>query len=668
MRPVIAFLTSGLLLVQGTLAEATLPPAPLPTYTPAERRHWAFQPIQAVTPPAFTAAADKAWVRTPIDAFILDKLIKEGLRPAPPADRATLLRRATFDLWGLPPAPADIAAFVNDRAPNAWEKVIDRLLASPHYGERWAQHWLDVVRFGESDGFEYDTHRREAWRYRDYVIHSFNVDKPYGQFLREQLAGDEIAPNNETLRIAAGFQRLAPLRQNAGNQEVASSRNEVLTEMTNVVGAAFLGVTLGCARCHDHKFDAIRQSDYYRMQAYFAAAQDHEVPLTSAEQQAAWKAQSTAIEKEIKDMKTAMKGMRGAELSRMEQRVKDAEARMPEPLPTLYSVQNDPAKTKPMHVLQRGDFERPGAPVGMRPLGILTDANLPDLPVTTDKPRTRLAEWIMADKNPLPARVLANRLWHFHFGRGIVSTPNDFGRMGSRPSHRELLDYLATDLRSNGWTIKRLHRQILLSSTYQQATKNPLAKAAETKDPERAWLWAFPRHRLDAEQIRDSMFAAAGVLNLKAGGPSVITPVDPDLTKLLYKPSQWAVNPDQSEHARRSIYLFQKRNLRLPFMEVFDAPDRALSCARRDSSTHAPQALEMLNGDISNFAAEQFAARLLKEAGPSPARQADLAYRLAIGRAPSPAERQAALAFLAKQPLREFALAVFNLNAFLYVN
>ena len=663
MRSVIALLVSGFL-----LAESALPPAPLPTYTAAERRHWSFQPISAPATPAFTAAADRAWVRTPIDGFVLEKLRKEGLRPAPPAGRSTLLRRATFDLWGLPPTPADLDSFAKDPSPQAWEKQVDRLLASPHYGERWAQHWLDVVRFAESDGYEYDTHRREAWRYRDYVIHAFNSDKPYDEFVREQLAGDEINPNNETLRVASGFQRLAPLRKNAGNQEVASSRNEELTEMTNVVGAGFLGVTLGCARCHDHKFDPIRHSDYYRIQAYFSAAQAQEVPLTSPEAQAAWKQKTEALEKELKELKSAMKNMKGNELSRMTIQVRDLETALPAPLPSLYSVRNEMAETKPIHILPRGDHERPGAPVGMRPLGILVDGHLPDLPVTTEKPRSRLAEWITAKENPLTARVMANRLWQSHFGRGLVATANDFGRMGARPSHRELLDNLAVDMRDHGWNLKRMHRQILLSNTYQQSTRSPLAAQAEVKDPERTWLWAFPRHRLDAEQIRDSMLAAAGALNLKAGGPSIITPVDPDLPKLLYKPDQWAIHPDAAEHARRSVYLFQKRNLRLPFMEVFDAPDRSLSCARRDASTHAPQALELLNGDLSNYAAQQFALRLAKEAGAAPARQIALAYQLAIGRRPSPAEHLAATAFLKTQPLREFALALFNLNAFLYVN
>ena len=663
MRPFIALLSAASLLC----AEANVGTAPIPTYTPAEKRHWAFQPVTKPAPPEFTAAADRAWIKNPIDAFILERLNKDGLRPAPAADRASLIRRATFDVWGLPPTPAEVDAFVNDRSAQAWEKVVDRLLGGPQYGERWAQHWLDVVRFAESDGFEYDTHRADAWRYRDYVIHAFNSDKRYDEFVKEQLAGDELNPRNEQYRIAAGFQRLGALRKNAGNQEVASSRNEVLTEMTNIVGSAFLGVTLGCARCHDHKFDAIRQSDYYRIQGYFAQTHENEVPLATAEEQAAWKAKADAVDQEVKEMRSRMKKMMGAELAEMQKKVAEKEQEKPEPLPALYSVLNDPAKMSPIHLLARGDHQARGAAVGMRPLGVLTQQ--PELPLATDKPRTKLAEWIFSDENPLTARVMANRLWHFHFGRGIVATPNDFGRMGSRPTHRELLDYLASELREGGWTLKQLHRQILLSNTYQQSVNNPaMAKLGGEKDPDRTLLWAFPRKRLEAEQIRDGMLAVAGVLNPKQGGPSILIPVDEDLVQLLYKPSQWKVTADASEHNRRSIYLMQKRNLRVPFMEVFDSPDRAISCARRDASTHAPQALELLNGDISNQAARGFAERLKKEAGPVAAKQVDLAYRLVAGRLPTAAEKRAGLTFLASQPLTEFALAMLNTNAFLYVN
>ena len=666
MRLATALFSSILMAAEAPVAP-TYPHAPMPSYTAAEKRHWSFQPIAVAPVPAFKAPADKAWAANPIDAFILERLAKEGLRPAPRADRITLLRRAALDLTGLPPTPAEVDAFVADQSPQAWAKVVNRLLASPAYGERWAQHWLDVVRFGESEGFEYDNHRPDAWRYRDYVVQAFNADKPYPEFVKEQLAGDEMNPNHEQLRIASGFQRLGAIRRNAGNQEVASSRNEVLTEMTNIVGSAFLGMTLGCARCHDHKFDAIKQSDYYRVQGYFASTVDSDVPLTSTADQAAWKEKFDAVEGSLKTMQSKMKTLKGDELVRMQAQYKAAEESLPEPLPALFSVKNDAEKTSPIHLLARGEYALKGATVGMRPPGILAGPDWPELPLTTGKPRTKLAEWMFNAHNPLPARVMANRVWGYHFGRGIVATPNDFGRMGSRPTHRELLDYLAAQYQSNGWQLKPLHRQILMSNTYQQSVNNP-AKLGAQKDPDKTLWWAFPRKRLDAEQLRDSMLAVSGELNSKLGGSSVLLPVQPELVNLLYKPHQWVATKDATEYNRRSLYLIQKRNLRLPFMEVFDLPDRTGSCARRESSTHAPQALEMLNGETSNRLAKAFAARLKSEAGPVVSKQVDLAYRLATGRLPSLTEKQAAVAFLRTQPLEEFSLAILNLNAFIYVN
>ncbi|HYO79855.1 MAG TPA: DUF1553 domain-containing protein, partial [Bryobacteraceae bacterium] len=326
---------------------------------------------------------------------------------------------------------------------------------------------------------------------------------------------------------------------------------------------------------------------------------------------------------------------------------------------------NDRERASPNHVLDRGDHQNKGEKVGMRPLGVLLPDGTPEL--TTDKPRTTLAQWITTPDHPLTARVAVNRIWVTHFSRGIVATPNDFGRMGSRPSHPELLDYLANKFVEGGWKWKPVHREILLSSTYRQSSRSPLAKVAAEKDAENKLLWQFPRRRLDAEQLRDAMLSVSGVLNPKAGGPSVIVPVDKELVNLLYKPSQWKIDADPSQHDRRSIYLLAKRNLRLPFMEVFDAPDLQISCARRDASTHAPQALELLNGDLSNRLAEAFAARLEREHPKSRTGQIDLAYRLTTGRVPTAPERQIALQFLKTQPAREFALAMLNLNKFLYV-
>jgi hypothetical protein len=640
----------------------------LEKYTPAEHRHWSFQKRAHPDVPQFSDPSDKAWAKTPIDAFILSRLKKESLRPAPKASKSTLIRRAYFDLTGLPPTPQEIDAFVRDKSPDAWAKLVDKLLTSPEYGEKWGNHWLDVVRFGETDGFEYDTFRNDAWRYRDYVIQAFNSDKPYDQFIREQLAGDEIDPKNEITRTAAGFQRLGAVRKNAGNQAVASSRNETLTEMTNIVGSALLGATLGCARCHNHKFDPFRHTDYYRIQAYFAGTFENDVSLATPEQQSAWNAKNEEHEKEMKALRDQMKELKGPALEKMQAKLAEMKDNPPPPLPAIFSVADDPSKATPIYTLARGDANNKGQQVGPRPLGILLPEDVPELPKDATKPRLQLANWVVDSENPLTARVIVNRIWEYHFGQGIVGTPNDFGRMGLRPTHPELLDFLANQFIETGWHFKSMHRMILMSSAYQQDSIGADEKTAEEKDGDDKLLWKFPRRRLEAEEIRDAALQVAGKLNLKMGGPSVIVPIDQELVNLLYKPSQWTVTPDETDHYRRSIYLLHKRNLRLPFMEVFDGPDFQISCPRREMSTHPPQALELLNGDFSNQMADALADRLVKEAGKDHAKQVDLAYRLAAGRAPSLKEKQLAVAFLQKQPLREFALAVFNLNAFLYVN
>jgi len=641
--------------------------APLGTYTPVERRHWAFVKRSQPEVPKFTLAADRAWVKSPIDAFILARLKKENLRPSPEADRTTLVRRLYFDLTGLPPTPKEVSQFAADKSADAYSKLVDQLLNSPHYGERWGQHWLDVVRFAETDGFEYDTHRKDAWRYRDYVIRAFQNDKPYDRFLTEQLAGDEIAPKEDETLVAAGFNRLGPLRKNAGNQEVASSRNEVLTEMTNVIGSALLGVTLGCARCHDHKFDPIRQSDYYRIQAYFAAAQPQDIPRASLEEQAAYKEKSAELEKQVRELRRGMRTATADEKQARIKKIEEIQENMPEPPAGLHSMSDDLEHRSPINLLQRGDYQNKGDAVGMRPLGVLLPDGTPELPKDVKQPRAELAKWVADAENPLTARVMVNRIWQYHFGRGIVATPNDFGRMGVRPTHPELLDYLANEFVKSGFSVKHVHRLILNSSAYRQSSATVNAAAAE-KDPENSLLWKFNRRRLEAEEIRDAMLAVSGQLNAKQGGPSVIVPIDKTLVSALYKPSQWAVNKDPADHSRRSIYLIAKRNLRLPFMEVFDAPDTLGSCPRRESSTHAPQALELLNGDLANQEAEALAKRLVSEAGPDAAKQVNLAYRLVAGRPPRLKELEQSVAFLKSQSPREFALAMLNLNAFLYVN
>ena len=658
MRTLLA-LTICLELVASTVA-------PLGKYTAVERRHWAFQPRSNPILPKFESPADKRFVRNPIDAFVLARLHKAEVAPSAPASKEVLVRRVYFDLTGLPPTPQQVQAYVNDKRPDAWSRLIHQLLDSPHYGERWGQHWLDVVRFAETDGFEYDTHRTEAYRYRDYVIRAFQNDKPYDRFLTEQLAGDEIAPQEQESVIAAGFNRLGPLRKNAGNQEVASSRNEVLTEMTNAVGAALLGVTLGCARCHDHKFDPIRQSDYYRMQAYFASTLENDFPLTSREDRTTWEATIKPIDAKIKKMQGEMAKSDPVTQEAIGKQIAELESAKPPPPPTLYSVKNDMAKASPMHLLARGDYAAKGDSVGMRPMGImLPEGTAEDKDL--QQPRARLAGWVTSKENPLTARVMVNRIWQYHFGQGLVVTANDFGRMGGRPSHPELLDFLANEFVESGYSVKHIHKLILSSSTWMQASDTKNVKAA-TDDPENKLLWKFSRRRLSAEELRDSMLMVSGNLNLKQGGPSVIVPIEKELLSALYNPTQWKVTPDNNEHKRRSIYLMVKRNLHLPMMEVFDAPDGLVSCARRESSTHAPQALELLNGTFSNEQAEALAAKLAKSSGGKPEKMVDQAYQLVAGRLPSIKERLVAIEFARTATPHEFALAMLNLSAFIYVN
>jgi hypothetical protein len=641
-------------LTAGALFAATIG-----NYTPVERRHWSFQPRSNPVVPSGAAQ--------PIDAFVISKLAEKGLKLAPPADRRTLIRRVYFDLTGLPPTPEQVERFVRDPSPKAWEALVDRLLDSPAYAERSATHWFDVVRFAESDGYEYDTPRPMMWKYRDYVIRSFEHDKPYDQFIREQLAGDEIDPANEEMRVAAGFHRLGGFRKNAGNQDAAYNRNEVLVEMTNVIGSGIMGLTMGCARCHDHKFDPIRQKDYYRLQAFFASTQHKDIPQYTPEEEAAWKKRNGEVEKEMAVLRKSLPLMDGPERAAIEKKLQEKELELPEPLPVLNTVEDDPKQFVPVHVLARGNSAAPGDEVAPAPPGVMLGAGAEEWPAKMDKPRLALANWIANPDNPLTARVMVNRIWQSHFGRGIVATPNDFGRMGTRPTHPELLDWLANRFVESGYRIKAMHRLILLSDTYKQSYLATAPAVAKEKDPDDRFLWRFPRQRLEAEQLRDQILQVSGKLNPQRGGPSVIVPIEAELMNLLYKPSQWIVNPDRQQYYRRSVYLIEKRNMRLPLLEVFDSPDRLLSCARREQSTHAPQALELMNGKFTEEMSVAFADRLLKEAGPSHARQVDRAFLLALGRAPVLLERRAALRFLEKNPLREFALSMFLVNDFLYV-
>ena len=441
--------------------------------------HWSFHKRGRPAIPRFHDPARRAWIRNAVDAFVLARLDREGLRPAAEADQRTLIRRVCFDLTGLPPTPEQIGDFVASKDPLAYEKLVDRLLASPHYGERWGRHWLDVVRFAETEGFEYDRHRPGAWRYRDYVIRSFNDDKPYDQFVREQLAGDEIAPGQADMEVAVGFYRLGPIRRNAGNPKVAFSRNEVLTEMTDSIGAVFLGLTVGCARCHDHKFDDFSQADYYRLQAFLAQVQEHNIVLADAKTKADWEGRTRKIQAEVKRIKQALETADGEERMRMRAKLAEMQRRMPPPLPTISSIHDAPGERTAIHVLKRGDPDRKGKPVGMRvPSALLATKPTRATPVPPNCRRTRRIRALFSLPGSTIRTILSPRAYWSIVSGSIISGAASWRRRTISASTavrrviRELLDYLANVFLANGRRLKPLHRLILLSSTYRQMSRS----------------------------------------------------------------------------------------------------------------------------------------------------------------------------------------------------
>jgi hypothetical protein len=693
-------------------------------FSPKKKNHWAWKPpVRSEVP----AVKNEGWVRNSIDAFILAKLEAAGLQPAASAKREQLIRRVTFDLIGLPPTPAEIDAFVNDSSANAWEKVIDRLLASPHYGERWGRHWLDLARFADSNGYEHDEIRPDAWRYRDYVIRSFNEDKPYDRFIKEQLAGDELYPDDPDALIATGFNLLGP--DMTDNASQVQRRQNTLDDMTDTAGLVFLGMTVGCARCHNHKFEPILQSDFYRLQAFFVAADFRsDLPVADRERRLAHERAMQKYQALIKPTTDALAELEGPhrlklrqakiaklaeaarvahqtpaesrtplqkELVRSTERflvvnVKDIMAAMPEENRLQYKRLQDELRKFDSHKLaalpaamglkekgdpapktfllfrgelnNRGDEVQPGVPVILtpgheeKPLAIQSPS-----PQTSGR-RASLANWIASPDHPLTARVMVNRLWQHHFGRGIVPTASDFGVRGQPPSHAELLDWLATELVARGWSLKYMHKLMLLSATYQQSTV-ATPQAAKT-DPNNDLFSRMNRLRLEGEIVRDSLLTVSGRLNPKMGGPGVF-PVIP--VEALRQAKDWKVSPDPAEHARRTIYLFARRNLRVPFLDPFDLPDSNHSCPKREQSTTAPQALALLNSADVLEAAKALAARLEKETSTSEERIA-LGYRLALGRQPTQSELSLARDFLDQSPLSEFCRALFNLNEFVYLD
>jgi hypothetical protein len=675
--------------------------------TPAKNvpdKPWAFRTPQR---PVVPAVAAKAWVRNPIDAFTLAAMEKAGVRPAEEADRVTILRRLSFDLTGLPPTPEEVAAFLQDRAPDAYDKIVDRLLASPRYGERWAMYWLDLVRFAESDGFKADDTRPLAWRYRDYVIDAFNHDKPYDRFILEQLAGDELFPDDPAALVATGFNRHGPTEHNAKNIEL--HRQEILNDMTDTTGLVFLGLTVGCARCHDHKYDPILHTDYYRLQAFFAAFRNkNDQALAKADELAeyekgmqTWREQTAALQKKMADLDAPyrqkminvnkvkydkflqdsydmpasqrtplqqqfadmfalqLKVDRTAMVKSMKEPVKkDYEALAaelakfdhlkPKAPPASMSLTDIGPAAPATYLLKRGDYKNKGKELEPGFLAIFDPAPavIPPPPpgATTTGRRTVLAKWLAQPDHPLTARVMVNRLWQHHFGRGIVGTASDFGAIGDQPTHPELVDWLATEFVKEGWSLKKMHRLMVTSATYRQSSR---ADAATLKDdPDNKLFSRMNRRRLEGEALRDAMLAVSGLLNLKTGGPGVF----PELPAEINLPkAKWPVTADAGERNRRSVYVFAKRNLRYPLFGTFDAPEGNESCSRRNVSTSAPQALMLLNGQITLDWGRSFAGRVLRAAGNEPGAVTDQIYRFALGRAATTSETQRALDFLQQQ-------------------
>jgi hypothetical protein len=581
------------------------------SFTLEQKAFWAFQPVKPVTPPL---VRDQEWAKSPLDRFVLARLEASGLPPAPVADKCALIRRVTFDLTGLPPTPSEIDAFLKDESPNAFEKVVDRLLNSPHYGERWGRHWLDVVRYAETTANDANAVMRYAWRYRDYVVRSFNSDKPYDQFVVEQLAGDLLPHTGNLTRdaeavIATGFLMIGPKALAETDKE--QSRRDIIDDQLDTAGRAFLGLTLGCARCHDHKFDPIPAVDYYSLAGIFRGT---EVFLDENRNATMWQEWPLL--------------------------------QLPGDPPVMVMAPKEYRPTN-LRVALRGNYQSAGVMAPRRFLQIIAGEGHAPL-TTTQSGRLELARWIASKENPLTARVMVNRVWQHHFGTGLVATSDNFGARGEKPSHPELLDWLAGEFVANGWSVKKLHRLILLSSAYRASTKAD-DKSLKT-DPNNRLLGRTSRRRLDAEALRDSLLFMSGRLDLAVGGG--------DSGELLFKEGEdinARIRPNrlQTDHpiyttsVRRSIYLPVVRNAVPDVISLFDGADPNGVTASRNDTTVASQALFLLNSPFVREQSRHFANRLLADSKATDAARVAMGCRLALGREPLAAEVKEATDFLA---------------------
>ena len=710
---------------------------------------WSLRPVKLQGVPSVDSlTAEPTTRRSPLDALLQSGLPRSSELKVPEADSRTLIRRLSLDLTGLPPSVEDVESFEREcvqelrsaggSASQAYERLVDRLLASPRYGEHQARQWLDVVRYSDSNGFDWDEFRPRAWRFRDYVIRAFNADKPFDRFILEQLAGDELLEgpprdvSEQDALMATGYLRLGPHDNAAGLfNEQDRSRAELMADLTETTSSAFLGLTMSCCRCHDHKFDPLLQADHFRLRAFFEGVKfADDLPLDLVADQAAIREHNAGLERQRDEVEVRRQTLlaphrerlRAERLTRLtdeeRQWLKDPDDRHPEerrPRVATLRKQVEPKESelkaalkgdaKTLHaelekqitqinsarrefttgllmtdqetrpaetrILVLGDHKRLGQPVVPGFLSIL-DPN----PAVIPKPanpktlgrRLALARWIASPENPLTARVFVNRLWQQHFGQGLVDTPNDFGLAGSRPSHPELLDWLAAEFVRGGWSVKHLHRTVVLSAAYRQAVVDP-GSLSESLSFRRS-----PR-RLSAEQLRDALLATSGSLQLVSGG----SPVWPDLPAEILQANPaflddnatrtkgWYPSPRERQSVR-SVFLVQKRTVRVPFMETFDLPENSTSCARRTGSTVAPQALSLLHSPLAVEASQEMAKRVRQEVGNEPEAQVRHVFRIALQREPKPEEHEACLRLLRRRSLPELCRALINLNEFAYVD
>ncbi|MBX3731148.1 MAG: DUF1553 domain-containing protein [Verrucomicrobiae bacterium] len=605
------------------------------TAAPTDRKpsqdHWSLQPVERPHVPEGGH---------PVDAFVHATLRSRGLTQNPPAPPEILIRRLSFDLVGLPPDPDWVDAFVQDPTEARYLQLVDRLLASPGYGERWGRHWLDIVRYTESQGFEYDRPRDHAWPYRDYVIRSLNADKPYDQFMREQVAGDVLDPVTADGIVAASLLVCGPWDQ-AGNSQAnatqrAITREEELEDLVSVVGQTFLGLTIHCARCHDHKFDPVPLTDYYRVKAVFAGVKHGERPIEG----------DTDREFARQRAERARAGLAASE----------------SPGPVAYvGVREQPALTR---VLKRGSVTSPGDPVSPGGLQAVRRPS-PDLDLAPDAPeaerRRRFADWLADPANPLPARVMANRIWQHHFGQGLVATPSDFGSAGAAPSHPELLDWLASELIAGGWSLKHLHRLLVTSATYRQSAEHRPEAAAV--DADNTLLWRQAPRRLEAEAIRDAMLWAGGSLNRRLGGPSFRPFTTSEYGATFYH----LFDRDDPDLNRRTVYRMNIHSGKEPLLDALDCPDPSVKTPRRGVTVTPLQALGLMNSAFVQRQSAALAGRALRAANGDPAAAVAEAWRLALGRAPTERELRQATGAAGERGLERVCWVLLNSTEFVHV-